>query len=159
MWKGVYSFYDFMILCKISVFETFEFLWLVRLKYSLNCDWFIWLSVYRVSDYKLSDYKIGSQWLENTWSFKPITFEKSIIFMIRMDLGSSTKSFYFQWAIKDWTNFTIAHAKTRTKDTRCWPSIRVFRTVGYGVQLETARSLKPDLSAKCPQSQDFIQNT
>ena len=75
-----------------------------------------------------------------------------------MDIGSSTNSLYFQWAIKDWANFTIVHAETRAEDTRCGPSFRVSRTVEYGVQLETARTQKPDLSAKCPQSQDFIQN-
>ena len=32
-----------------------------------------------LSNYKLSDYVIGSNLIENTWSFKPITFEESVI--------------------------------------------------------------------------------
>ena len=32
--------------------------------------------------YKLSDYMIRSQIVGNIWSFKPIKFEKSVIFMI-----------------------------------------------------------------------------
>ena len=33
-----------------------------------------------LSDYRLSDYVIGSKLVENTWSFRPITFEESVIF-------------------------------------------------------------------------------
>ena len=70
--------------------------------------------------------------------------------MVRMDSESTTNSLYFQWAIKDWTNFTLVHAETRAQDTRCGPPpFRVSRTVVYCVQLEIARTLRPDLSAKC----------
>ena len=37
-----------------------------------------------------SDYRIGSQIMENTWSFKTITFEESAIFMIK--IGVITQS-------------------------------------------------------------------
>ena len=40
------------------------------------CDWFI----------KLSNYMIGSQLVENAWSFKPIIFERSVIFMISKEI-------------------------------------------------------------------------
>ena len=33
-----------------------------------------------------SDYRIGSQIMENTWSFKTITFEESAIFIIKIDV-------------------------------------------------------------------------
>ena len=36
----------------------------------------------RLSDYKLFDCIIPSQLVENTWSFKPIRFEESVIFAI-----------------------------------------------------------------------------
>ena len=55
---------------------------LVYLKDSFYCDWFIQLSDYRLSDYKLSDYMIGNQLVGNIRSFKPIKFEKSVIFII-----------------------------------------------------------------------------
>ena len=36
---------------------------------------------YKLSDLKLSDYMIGSKLVENTWSFKPITFQESVMCM------------------------------------------------------------------------------
>ena len=48
---------------------------------SFNCDWFIIFN--RRFDYKLIDCMIGSQLVENTWPFKPITFDESVRFMIR----------------------------------------------------------------------------
>ena len=37
-------------------------------------------------DYKLSNYMTASQLVRNTWSFKPITFEESLIFTINITI-------------------------------------------------------------------------
>jgi len=39
-----------------------------------------------MSDYKLFDYTIGSQLVQHTWSFKPITLEENLTFMINLVL-------------------------------------------------------------------------
>ena len=96
--------------------------------------------------------------VENTWSFKPITFEESVMFMIRMDSGSTTNSLYIQWAIKDWTNFMLVRPETRAEATRYGPLLRVSRPRVHCGQLEAARTLKSDWSTKYPQPQDFAQN-
>ena len=36
----------------------------------------------KLSDYRLSDYKLSDFLVENTWPFKPIAFEESVIFVI-----------------------------------------------------------------------------
>ena len=47
-------------------------------KMQFQFDWFI-----SMSDYKLSDCMTGSQLVENMWYFKLVTFEGSVIFMIK----------------------------------------------------------------------------
>ena len=49
------------------------------------CDWFIWLF----------DYMVRSQLVENAWSFKPITFKESVIFMI--NAGRVCFVIFLQW--------------------------------------------------------------
>ena len=52
-------------------------MWLVDLNYNFECDWLIEMSVN-----KLSDNNLASGLVENRSSFKPITIEEIVIFVI-----------------------------------------------------------------------------
>ena len=52
-------------------------MWLIDLNYNFECDWLIEMSVN-----KLSDNNLASGLVENRSSFKPITIEEIVIFVI-----------------------------------------------------------------------------
>ena len=70
-------------------------MWLVDLNYNFECDWLIdlsdkklsnnKLSDNKLSDNKLSDKNLASELVENRSSFKTITIEEIVIFMISND--------------------------------------------------------------------------
>ena len=61
-----------------------------------------------------------------------------------------TSLFQFHWAINDWTNFKLVRAETRAENMRYGPPLRTFAIRMNWAQLETTRTLRPGLSAKCP---------
>ena len=62
-------------------------MWFVDLNYSFECDWLIELSDNKLFDNKLSDYKLSNDNLASksmgNKSFKPITIEEILMFMIK----------------------------------------------------------------------------
>ena len=65
--------------------------------------------------FKLSGDMIGRQLMGNTWSFKPITFEESVIFMITRSITAEYQlpllfpmefHFHLTFCFEDWANST-----------------------------------------------------
>ena len=56
-------------------------MWSVVLNYSFECDWLI-----EVSYNKLSDNNLATELVKNRSFFKPITIEKIVIFMIKLEI-------------------------------------------------------------------------
>ena len=67
-----------------------------------------------------------------------------------MDSQSTTSNLYFQWVINDWAYCKLVRAKLarRTRDTGL--RFALLRTRVYCAKLETNRTRRPDLPAKCP---------
>ena len=56
-------------------------MWSVVLNYSFECDWLI-----EVSYNKLADNNLATELVKNRSFFKPITIEKIVIFMIKLEI-------------------------------------------------------------------------
>ena len=110
-----YPFYDFVWNFGFRDVSLLWWLWLVHLKCSVNCGWLIELYHYRQSDYK----QISRKYMV----FKPITFKKSVTFMINREITRDPIANYFK---KHQRRFAAPNWTKNIKDVLKSPVARIF---------------------------------